>query len=381
MSIAGLIYKEICHRKVNFLLGLSAVVTAVALFVAFFTAGQASNRETARLMRDMGFNIRVIPKKTDMSRFWMEGFSEYTMPENYIELFATQKGISYNHLVATLAGRILWRGYEVLLTGLAPEICPPGRAKQPMVFEIERGTAYIGYELAKELGLKKADTINIGGKTLTVAETLSESGNADDIRIQCHLRDVQEILELPGRINEIKAIDCLCFVPTDDPLSILRQELAKILPEAKAVQIKAIATARTRQRQMAKKYFGFTMPFIIISCGAWIGILAMMNVRDRLEEIGIMRALGYGTARIMFLFLGKSVILGLLGAVIGFAIGTAVALKFAPGIFKVTANAISPEYILLVWSLAAAPVFAAVCSFIPTAYAASCEPAVTLRQE
>ena len=227
-------------------IGVRSVV--IVLFVAFFTAGQASNRETTRLMRDMGFNIRVIPKETDMNRFWTEGFSEYTMPENYIELFATQKGISYNHLVATLAGRILWQGYETLLTGLAPEICPPGRAKPPMIFEIERGTAYIGYELAKKLGLEKMDTINLGGKTLTVAETLSESGNADDIRIQCHLRDAQEILELPGRINEIKAIDCLCFVPTDDPLSILRQELARILPEAKAVQIKAIATARARQR-------------------------------------------------------------------------------------------------------------------------------------
>ena len=381
MNISSLILKEIRHRKVNFMLGLLAVVTAVTLFISFFTAGKASNRETTQLMRDMGFNLRIIPKETDMNKFWIAGFSEHTMPENYIELFASQKGISYNHLVATLQGKIQWQGLDVLLTGLAPEICPPGRKKQPMVFEIRQGDVYIGYELARKMELKKDDTINIRGKGLIVAGTLAESGNADDIRIQCHLRDAQQILKLKGRINEIKAIDCLCFAPVDDPLAVLREELAAVLPEAKTVQIKAIATARTQQRQMVKKYFGFIMPFIVITCGAWIGILAMMNVRDRQQEIGIMRALGYGSGKITLLFLGKSVIIGLLGAVVGFLLGTALALNFGPDIFKVTAKAIKPEYLLLGWSLVAAPVFAAVAGFIPTAYAVTRDPAVTLRQE
>lgn len=381
MSILTLILKEICHRKVNFLLGLLAAVTAVALFVSFFTAGQASNRETTRLMRDMGFNIRIISKKTDMNKFWMTGFSEHTMPEQYIDLFTSQKAISYSHLVATLQGKIQWRDLDVLLTGLAPEICPPGQKKPPMIFEIKQGTAYIGYELAKKLKLKKADTINIRDKTFTIARTLSESGNTDDIRILLSLRDAQDILNLKGRINEIKAIDCLCFVPTDDPLAILRKELAAVLPEAKAVQIKAIATARTQQRQMVKKHFGLIMPFIVVTCGAWIGVLAMMNVRDRRQEIGIMRALGYGSTKIMLLFLGKSVIIGLLGAVAGFVIGTALALNFGPDIFKLTTKAMKPEYVLLIWSLIAAPVFAAVSGFIPTAYAIACDPAATLRQE
>ncbi|MHC4395553.1 MAG: ABC transporter permease [Planctomycetota bacterium] len=381
MSILSLILKEIRHRKVNFVLGLLAVVTAVALFISFFTAGKASNRETTRLMRDMGFNLRIIPKQTDMNKFWIAGFSEHTMPEGYIELFASQKDISYNHLVATLQGKIQWRGLDVLLTGLAPEICPPDRKKSPMIFEIKPGTAYVGYELARKLQLKKADLINIHGKDLTIAGTLSESGNADDIRIQCHLRDAQEILKLEGRINEIKALDCLCFVPTDDPLAILREELAAVLPEAKTVQIKGIATARKQQRLMVKKYFGFIVPFVVIACGAWIGVLAMINVRDRSQETGIMRALGYGWGKITMLLLGRSIIIGLFGAVAGFVAGTALALNFGAEIFEVTAKAIKPEYVLLIWSLIAAPVFACVCSFIPTAYAVSRDPAITLRQE
>ncbi len=381
MTIFGLILKEIRHRKINFLLALLAVLIAVALFISFFTAGQASNRETTRLMRDMGFNLRIIPKKTDMSKFWMAGFSEHTMPEEYIDTFASQKGISYNHLVATLQAKILWQGVEVILTGLAPERCPPGREKPPMAFEIKQGTAYIGYELAQRLKLKKGNTIDILGKTLTVEKALSESGGVDDIRIQCHLRDAQDILSLEGRINEIKAIDCLCFALTDDPLAVLREELAAVLSEAKTIQMKPMATARAQTRQLVKNVFAVIMPIVVVACGAWIGVLAVMNVRDRQQEIGIMRALGYGSGRITLLFLGKALIVGLLGAAVGFFTGTALALNFGPGIFKVTAKAIKPEYVWLVWSLIVTPVFTAVSSFIPAMIAVAYDPAVTLREE
>ena len=381
MTIFGLIFKEIIHRKINFMLGLLAVLIAVALLISFFTTGRASKHETARLMLNMGFNLRIIPKKTDMSKFWMDGFSEHTMPENYIDVFASQKGISYNHLVATLQAKILWQGVEVILTGLAPERCPPGREKPPMRFEIKQGTVYIGYELAQRLKLKKGKTIDVRSKTLTVEKTLSESGGVDDIRIQCHLRDVQDILDLKGQINEIKAIDCLCFALTDDPLAILRKELAAVLPEAKTIQMKPMATARAQTRQLVRNIFAVIMPIVVVACGTWIGVLAIMNVQDRQQEIGIMRALGYGSGQITLLFLGKAVIIGLLGATVGFFTGTALALNFGPGIFKVTAKAIKPEYVWFVWSLVAAPVFTAVSSFIPAMIAVTYEPAVTLREK
>ena len=51
--------------------------------VFFFTTSEASKRETIRLTRDMGFNLRIIPGKTDMDEFWTRGFSKYTMPEEY----------------------------------------------------------------------------------------------------------------------------------------------------------------------------------------------------------------------------------------------------------------------------------------------------------
>jgi ABC-type lipoprotein release transport system permease subunit len=382
MTIFGLIFKEIRHRKTNFALGSLAVMMAVALFISFFTAAKASNRETARLMLSLGFNLHIIPKDTNMNEFLLTGLPDKTMPEQYTEILASQKTISYNHLMATLQKKITWRGLDVVLTGLAPEVSPLGSKTPPMRGPIERGNLYVGYRVATALELNESKVVEIKGKTFKVVECLSESGGADDIRIQCHLLDAQDILNLPGQISEIRAVDCLCFTPTEDPASILREEIGPLLPEAQVFHTKSIASTRAKTRQMVRNLFAVIVPFVVIACGVWIGVLAIMNVRDRQQEIGIMRALGYGSGRITTLFLGKAFTIGLVGALAGFLVGTGLALKFGSPIFELTAEKmIKPELSLLLYCLVFAPVFAAISSFIPTMIAVTYDPAVTLREE
>jgi len=381
-ALGGLILREILHRKATFLLSVLAVAVAVALFISFFTAGEGAERETARLMLSMGYNLHIVPEGTDRSEFLLTGLTDKTMPQEYLEKLATPSAFSYNHLLGTLQRKISWQGLEIVLTGLAAEVCPPGQKQPPMVEPIPQGAAYVGYIIADKLKLKAGQIIEIMGKKLKIARCLFEQGGVDDIRIQCHLKDTQEILNLPGQISEIQAVDCLCFVDTNDPVSILRKEVASILPDVQVVQAKPIATARAKQRQMIQSVFAVIVPFIVIACGIWIGVLAAINVRDRYQEIGIMRALGYGSGKITALFLGKAVIVGLLGAFIGFLAGTYLGLHFGPEIFKMTAKTvIKPQLSLLAWSLIFAPLFAAVSSFIPAMIAVAYDPAVALREE
>ncbi len=383
MTTFRLILKEMLQRKFNFLFSLLAVVIAAALFVSFFTTGESSKSETTRLMRDIGFNLRIIPEKTNMEKFWQTGFSEYTMPESHVYDLATHGGISYAHLTAILQKKVTWEGREVFLTGIAPEISPPGKKKTPMIFSIEQGNVYIGYEIAQSLGLGKGDRIDIFGKSFIIAQFLSESGSEDDIRIYAHLHDVQGLLKMENRINEIKALQCLCMVDNENinSLEMLREQLAGILPDAKVILIQNIASARESQRLMAERYFGFIIPFVSVVCMTWIGILAMLNVRERRQEIGIMRALGYGSGKIAALFLGRAVIIGLIGAVVGFSVGTGLALKFGPMIFKITANMIEPRIQLLYWAIIASPAMCALSVFIPAMSAVAQDPAITLREE
>jgi len=385
MAIISLILKEIWHRKVNFVLGCLAVVTAVTLFIGFFTAGKASERETARLMLSMGYNMQIISKSADPNEFLLTGLADETIPQEYLEILskADKKTISYNHLLPTLQKQISWRGLDVILTGVGEEVWPAGRKKPSMSFRIEAGDIHLGYRVWSTLGLKEGEAVEIEGKSFTVRGCLVESGGRDDIRIQCSLEDAQRILGLPGRISEIKAVDCLCFADTQDVVGFLRREIGVLLPEARVFQTTAIAKARADQRKMVRDLFAVIMPFTIIGCGVWIGVLAIMNVRDRQQEIGIMRALGYGSGRIAGLFLGKSVLIGFCGAMVGFAVGTGLALHFGPKVFHLPAaiKVIRPEPSLLVVSLVFACLFAAASSFIPAMIAVAYDPAVTLREE
>ena len=215
--------------------------------------------------------------------------------------------------------------------------------------------------------------------TFTVHQTLQETGMEDDMTIFMFLSDVQKILNLPEQVNEIKALDCACLIQDIDPVQYLRDQLAVILPDAKMLHIRNIASARENQRQMMENYFALLIPLVTVVCAVWIGALAMMNTRERRQEIGILRSLGYGSGTISSLFIGRSLIVGLIGAVAGYGIGTGLALVVGPQIFEITANKIQPMFNLLWWSMILAPVFAALSSFIPAMIAVTHDPAETLR--
>jgi len=381
MRTPSLILKEVMHRKLNFLLSLSGMAAAVTLFVFFYTAGEASRLETARITRNIGLNLRIIPKQTNMDQFWVSGFSDHTMPEDYVHQLASHSGLNYAHLLPTLKQKIQWRGAEVILEGRLPEISPVDKKKPSMSIEPQQGTIYIGYELAHQHGLKKGDQVELSGRTFEIARILKETCTQQDVTLIGHLHDVQEILGLKEQLNEIQALNCVCFDTNQDALEMLREQLTPVLPEAKVLQIRPIADARQKQRQMVEDYLAMILPFAMVICAAWIGLLAMINVRERRQEIGILRALGYGSGKIAELFLGKASVIGVFGAVIGFGLGTWLAFIYGPEVFKLTWQKIEPLYFLLGWSILVAPAFAALASFMPAMIAVTQDPAETLREE
>ncbi|MDP6538647.1 MAG: FtsX-like permease family protein [Planctomycetota bacterium] len=380
MSFLALIAREAAHRRLSSALMLGAVVCAVALPVAFLTAGEASLRETGRVMRDLGYNLRIIPKATDMGAFWRDGYSGETMPQEVTQRFAERGDLSYNHLLAILQRRVLVGDTPVLLTGMTSEVAPVGKAQGSMIFAVAPGTAHAGFEAARALGLETGGEVPLVDRRLEVAACLSETGTIDDTRIYVNLADAQDLLGEPGRVNEVQALECGCDDPAVDNLALLRAELEGIVPEGRVLRMEKIAEARQRQRRLSADHFALVLPWVIVACGVWIACLSALNVRQRQAEIGILRALGHGSARIAGLFLGKAAILGVVGAAAGFALGTALALTMGPQAFPITGGKIACEWSLLGPALAAAPLFAALATAGPTAAAVAMDPATCLTE-
>lgn len=371
---------EIRFRALNSFSALVAVLIAVAVTVAVMTTCDASYRETVRLMRNMGFNLLIVPEGTDMTDFWSRSFADRQMPEEYVHRLATSKLMTIRHLVARLQKRMTWRDREVLLTGVLPEVGMEHRdPKSPMGMTIEPGAAYVGYQLARSEDISEGDEIEVKGLTLTVERVLHERGSVDDIRIYTHLRDVQQALGLPGQINEIEALQCLCL--EDQPLAGIRREVQSVLPGAKVTEMRSIAIARAETRKMVERFAGFIVPIIGLAAAVWVGISALHNVNDRRSEIGILRALGVGSWPIAALFLGKMALVGVAGAALGWALGTLVAIAHGTDLFPLTAKKIVPLYGLLGWSLLGSAALCLVASYLPTLSAVMQDPAQVLTEE
>jgi len=123
------------------------------------------------------------------------------------------------------------------------------------------------------------------------------------------------------------------------------------------------------------------VPLVLLVGAGWLALLAWLNVRERRAEIGLWRALGHGSPRLAGLLLGKAMLLGGIGAVAGYGLGTWIALSAGPEIFQVTARSLRAEPMLLLWALLLTPAFAAVASLLPTMLAVAQEPAKTLRAD
>ncbi len=422
MNTIKLLLAEIRYRKLNFFMSLFAVVTAAALFTAGPVLVDGYGRETHEriaameeettaeldkladqtriLMRDMGFNLMIVHKDTDMSDFWSSDFASEDLPQEYIDRLAGDSRLTLiTHLVATLQKRIEWNGRKVLLVGYLPEATQSHmRKKSPMGFEVEPGTCFLGHELAA--GRKKGQTIDVAGREFTIAQILPEQGSKQDITIAVHLTDAQAVLDLPGRINQIMALGCNC---AGSDLANIRGQLATVLPETRITEFRSIALARAEQREEVKAkskeildqvkesreavqgmmggLFQVLTPVVVIACAIWIGLLSLANVRQRRMEIGLFRAIGKGSAMIASLFLGKAVLLGALGGLIGYFFGDWTARVLGVKAFEIGPGQFQLSGSLLAAVLVGAPLLSAVAAYLPALVAIHQDPAVVLRDQ
>ena len=421
MNTFKILLAEIRYRKLNFALSLLAVAIAVSLFVAGPVLIEGYSQETKvrldrlddstrRYMRDMGFNLMIVHRDNDMRDFWASDFAEKTMPQEYVERLANDASLTkVNHLVATLQQKIDWEGRKVLLIGYLPETPKAHRAttafakkreqeqkkRLPMGENIEPGTIHLGHQLAA--GRKEGQTVDVLGRQFQIAKIVSERGSKEDITVKMHLSDAQQLLEKPGQINQIMALECHCRV---GDLPVIRGQLEAILPEARVTEYESIAVARAKQREDVKasreKQFAsmkslanLITSLVVLASALWVGLLTLANVRERRTEIGILRALGKGSGTIVGLFLGKAVVVGLLGAGIGFLLGTGVGYALGTDLPRVfgaqplydSSSYFPFPYLSLLIALLGAPLLAAVASYLPTLTAVMQDPAVVLRDQ
>ena len=425
MKLYRLVFREILHRKLGFLLGVVSASVAVASLVAALAILQKHDARTEqiiatkeaetrrqmaaleddyrKLMLKMGFNVLILPKGQDLSDLYADDFASKYMPEEYATRLAQSRVVTINHVLPSLQQKVKWPEHErtVLLMGARGEVYVQSKQQKPLLEPVAAGTMILGHELAHNLGLKAGDKTKLMGREFTVAKVNPEHGNKDDITVWISLSEAQEMLGKPGLINGILALDCTC--DTVNRLGRIRPEIARILPDTQVVEFASQALARAEARQRAadearasierekegrdklraerEAFAAVLVPVVVVGSGVWIGLLALVNVRDRRGEIGILRALGLRSHQILLIFLGKAAATGLAGAGVGYVAGRVIGLMWREGAGAPPIHLALVDPRLLAVVLCAAPLLAALASWLPAITAAQQDPAVVLREE
>jgi ABC-type lipoprotein release transport system permease subunit len=430
MHLTTLIWQELRHRWANSALTLLGALLAIGCLSAALVALHEHRLATAALvaakedetrtrltaladdMRKitvrMGFNILILPKDQNLGDFYAEDFASRTMPEEYATRLAGSGVVTINHILPSLQQKVRWQEQEriVLAIGVRGELpitggeSKEGKAKKPLLPAIPAGKVMLGHDLHRALGVKPGDVIRFQGHSLTVSECRPQKGTKDDISLWLNLAETQKLLNLPGRINTILALECNCAAP--DRLAEVRSEVARILPDTQVIEFESQALARAEARNRAEaegvaaiaaerdqrtkleqekeRLVGLVVPLALLVCGTIIGLLSWQNVRERRLEIAILRTLGLGTGRIMALVLCRAVLIALAGSLLGFLGGLQAMTWWAP---SPTMSAAVQSHLTAGWLLLAAasgPALALAAAWLPALVAAQQDPATILRE-
>lgn len=426
MKLGRLVAREIFHRKLNFslsLLGAAVAVVSVLATLALLRAHDAqtgeilskmeesTSTEMAKLqdeirksMKGLGFNIYIFPEEQNLSEVYEKGYASKTMPEGYVTKLAESKIVTVNHLLPSLTRQLIWpeKKRTVVLIGIRGEVPLAHRdPKSPLIDPVSEGELVLGYELHNSLELQEGDKVVFKGRDFIISKTHPPRGSVDDITIWMNLTECQDLLGVGRHINAIQALECNCS--TVDRLGEIRAELLEILPGTQIIETGSTALARAEARNTAaatarkqiattrderanlkrerENFASFLLPFAVVLSMVWIAILTFTNVRERLGEIGILRAIGVKSHTILAAFLGRAVLAGLTGA----ALGAVITLALGPLLRDSILHGATPtdlirttEWIAVV---AAAPLLACLASWIPAFSASQRDPADVLRND
>jgi len=423
MNLTRLILRELAHRRINALLAFLGVVAAAACLTAGMTLLRGHDVETDEILTtaaektkarvteltddyrkialELGFNVFILPADSSPS-----DAVPREMPYDHVKKLAGAGIITIEHLLPSLSASVFWQEQkqQVTLTGIHGEVAIEGKAKgkkkQPLIQPVEPGQIVLGFEVAKQTALKPGDKVALLGEAFTVSKAHPARGTNDDHTVWIDLAAAQKLLGKEGRITAIQAINCLAPNCHPDATGIpsVSQEIAKVLPDTKVVIDMAKARARidnrvrameeakaamdaeaARRAELRGQMSAFTsilVPVAIAGCGLWVAVLALTNARERRGEVGILRALGLSAASIIAMFLGKAMVIGLLGAACGFALGIAIGAGFTRVEVTQLVDPLAPRIVLL-----GVPLLVALASWLPSMLAAQQDPATVLGKD
>jgi putative ABC transport system permease protein len=164
--------------------------------------------------------------------------------------------------------------------------------------------------------------------------SFKETGGPEDDRVEISLRAAQRLADLPGRISAIE----LRVPGTSDAIQGYVADLQRHIPDADVRPIRQFTEGEAKIYDRISGILSATVALVLVLTALCV-MAAMTNVAmERRNDVGLMKAIGGATRRVLRLFLAEAALLGSTGGVLGAAIGIVLSMWLGKAVFGVAAR-------------------------------------------
>ena len=369
MKLYQVVVRDVMQRKRRVLYAALGVVIGTMTVVGTLTVALAGEAKIYDQLEKYGPNLTVIPAISNLDmklgdlRLGTVAVGENYIPEGKLpqirqitdDAIRKGEGIQYAGNIATLAPKLymntMVKDTSVMVVGVDLE-----EERNVRTWWVLREGEYldganhalVGAAAAELLKLNVGDKIALNGSEATIAGVLDETGANDDYQIFVPLETVQKAFGKEGLVSSVDIRACC----NASPVETIADEINQNIPGIRAVAVKQIAAT---ERGMLDKMNKFMLALAGITLA--VGLFGVVNtmlasVHERVKDIGIMRAVGASRNQIIKLFIYEAVIIGTIGGLFGYLVGTMLAYAIGPLILEGVVMASAPQYLPLALAMA-----------------------------
>jgi len=274
----------------------------------------------------------------------------------------------------------------VVVSGIEPErflrIIDLRRRMTLGHFDVAGGNVVIGSALASDLGVSTGDKFRIttteGVEDTVVVAGIFSLGNKaiDEAWLFASLRHAQSLYALPGGVTaiELKVADVF------DAERVATEVQSRTGLEAESWMRRNAELLAGLSAQSSSKWM--IQFFVVLAVALGIASVLIVSVVQKSRQIGILRAVGTSSRRILGVFLIQGGVLGLVGAFLGSGLGALLAKLFESLAREADGAPRFPVQLtpgLFAGATALATVIGLVAAVIPARRAARLDPATAIR--
>lgn len=405
MNWNTVILQELLQRKVKLFSSLLAIILGIAVIVTIYTITTYSEKAIAKELDALGTNILILPSEATLADYYSADLQTGELPEEYVTLLITSNLEGLDNLSPKLSVPAKVRDRAITLTGILPKSefqnkaswqgagifsrpksCgnvddifglnkkPPQETlvRKRVIENLAEDEVLVGADIAKKLNLKEGEEVAVLDKPFKILSILPQTGTVDDSRIFAHLHTVQDLTGKEAVVNAIEVVGCC-----EQIFKGLLGKINYLVPDAKVVTISQIVDTQIKTNHFMRNLSTLFLVIIIAIGGAAITNDMYNNVYGRKKEIGTLVALGASSSVILRMFLKKALLLGFLGGIGGYVLGTLGAIILGPLIAGVT---VLPIFSFFFVAIALALFVTVSATYFPARYASRLDPCTALQE-